>query len=180
MKVHLCFPPTIFSTNTSLLRLRTNPGRIGIAAQMLGLAQGAFSLSVPYTYTRNQFQQPIGTFQGMAFSFAEAATQIEAAKLLTYNAARRKETGMSFVKEAAMAKCKWYASKVAQEVSGNAIEWMDGLGFTRETGVEKYWRGSKIVSWSSFLFTCFFFCSLSSNCDFGCLVHIGYWPVFHD
>lgn len=118
-------------------------GRIGIAAQMLGLAQGAFSLSVPYTYTRNQFKQPIGTFQGMAFSFADAATQIETAKLLTYNAARRKEAGLSFVKEAAMA--KWWASKVAQEVSGNAIEWMGGLGFTRETGVEKFWRDSKIV-----------------------------------
>ncbi|KAJ3747170.1 acyl-CoA dehydrogenase/oxidase [Lentinula detonsa] len=117
-------------------------GRIGIAAQMLGLAQGAFALSVPYTYTRNQFKQPIGTFQGMAFSFAEAATQIETAKLLTYNAARRKEAGLSFVKEAAMA--KWWASKVAQEVSGNAIEWMGGLGFTRETGVEKFWRDSKI------------------------------------
>lgn len=113
---------------------------------MLGLAQGAFSLSVPYAYTRNQFQQPIGTFQGMAFSFAEAATRIETAKLLTYNAARRKEAGMSFTKEAAMA--KWWSSKVAQEVSGNAIEWMGGLGFTRETGVEKFWRDSKIVSLS--------------------------------
>ncbi|KAF5385691.1 hypothetical protein D9757_005557 [Collybiopsis confluens] len=119
-----------------------NEGRIGIAAQMLGLAQGAFNLAVPYTYTRNQFHQPIGTFQGMAFDFARAATQIEAAKLLTYNAARRKEAGVSFVKEAAMA--KWWASQVAQEVSGSAIEWMGGVGFTRETGVEKYWRDSKI------------------------------------
>lgn len=119
-------------------------GRIGIAAQMLGLAQGAFSLAVPYTYTRNQFSQPVGTFQGMAFDFARAATQIETAKLLTYNAARRKEAGLSFVKEAAMA--KWWASQVAQEVSGSAIEWMGGLGFTRETGVEKFWRDSKIVS----------------------------------
>lgn len=121
-----------------------NEGRIGIAAQMIGLAQGAFDLSVPYTYTRSQFHQPIGTFQGMAFSFARAATQIESARLLTYNAARRKEAGLSFVKEAAMA--KWWASKVAQEVSGEAIEWMGGLGFTRETGVEKFWRDSKIVS----------------------------------
>ncbi|KIK57301.1 hypothetical protein GYMLUDRAFT_247249 [Collybiopsis luxurians FD-317 M1] len=119
-----------------------NEGRIGIAAQMLGLAQGAFNLAVPYTYTRNQFSQPIGTFQGMAFDFARAATQIETAKLLTYNAARRKEAGLSFVKEAAMA--KWWASQVAQEVSGSAIEWMGGLGFTRETGVEKFWRDSKI------------------------------------
>ncbi|KAF8909091.1 acyl-CoA oxidase [Mucidula mucida] len=119
-----------------------NEGRIGIAAQMLGLAQGAFDLAVPYTYQRSQFGQPIGTFQGMAFQFAEAATQIEAARLLTYNAARRKESGLSFVKEAAMA--KWWASKVAESVSGKAIEWMGGTGFTRETGVEKYWRDSKI------------------------------------
>ncbi|KAK7471300.1 hypothetical protein VKT23_002709 [Stygiomarasmius scandens] len=119
-----------------------NEGRIGIAAQMLGLAQGAFSLSVPYTYTRTQFGQPIGNFQGMSFQFAEAATQIEAARLLTYNAARRKENGLPFVKEAAMA--KWYASKVAESVSGKAIEWMGGTGFTRETGVEKFWRDSKI------------------------------------
>ncbi|KAK0206031.1 acyl-CoA oxidase [Desarmillaria ectypa] len=119
-----------------------NEGRIGIAAQMLGLAQGAFALSVPYTYTRSQFGQPIGTFQGMGFQFAEAATQIETARLLTYNAARRKEMGLNFVKEAAMA--KWWASKVAESVSGKAIEWMGGVGFTRETGVEKYWRDSKI------------------------------------
>jgi short-chain 2-methylacyl-CoA dehydrogenase len=111
---------------------------------MLGLAQGAFDLAVPYTYQRSQFGQPIGTFQGMAFQFAEAATQIESARLLTYNAARKKEMGASFVKEAAMA--KWYASKVAESVSGKAIEWMGGTGFTRESGVEKFWRDSKIVS----------------------------------
>ncbi|KIK57294.1 hypothetical protein GYMLUDRAFT_768422 [Collybiopsis luxurians FD-317 M1] len=87
---------------------------------MLGLAQGAFNLAVPYTYTRNQFSQPIGTFQGMAFDFARAATRIETAKLLTYNTTRRKEAGSSFVKEAAMA--KWWASQVAREVSGSAIE----------------------------------------------------------
>lgn len=119
-----------------------NEGRIGIAAQMLGLAQGAFDLAVPYTYQRTQFGQPIGTFQGMAFQFAEAATQIETARLLTYNAARRKEEGKSFVQEAAMA--KYWSSKVAQEVSGKAIEWMGGTGFTRESGAEKYWRDSKI------------------------------------
>ncbi|THV04503.1 acyl-CoA dehydrogenase NM domain-like protein [Dendrothele bispora CBS 962.96] len=99
-----------------------NEGCIGIAAQMLGLAQGAFSLSVPYTYTRTQFGQPIGNFQGMSF--------------------QRKENGLPFVKEVAMA--KWYASKVAESVSGKAIEWMGGTGFTRETGVEKFWRDSKI------------------------------------
>jgi short-chain 2-methylacyl-CoA dehydrogenase len=123
----------------------TNPyaGRIGIAAQMLGLAQGAFHASVPYTYQRQQFGQPIGTFQGMAFQIAEAATQIETARLLTYNAARRKEEGKEFTKEAAMA--KYWSSVVADHVSGKAIEWAGGLGFTRETGIEKYWRDSKIV-----------------------------------
>ncbi|EJD50735.1 acyl-CoA oxidase [Auricularia subglabra TFB-10046 SS5] len=119
-----------------------NEGRIGIAGQMIGLAQGAFDKAVPYTYERKQFGQPVGTFQGMAFQIAEAATQIEAARLLTYNAARRKEQGLDFTKEAAMA--KWYSSVVAQNVSGMAIEWCGGVGFTRETGIEKFWRDSKI------------------------------------
>ncbi|KAG8846419.1 hypothetical protein FRB91_000831 [Serendipita sp. 411] len=119
-----------------------NEGRIGIAAQMLGLAQGAFDKAVPYTYERKQFGQPVGTFQGMAHQIAEAAIQIEAARLLTYNAARLKEEGHIFTKEAAMA--KYYASVVAQKVSGSAIEWAGGVGFTRETGIEKFWRDSKI------------------------------------
>jgi len=119
-----------------------NEGRIGIAAQMLGLAQGAFNVAVPYTYTRFQFGQPVGTFQGMAFQIAQAAIDIETARLLTYNAARRKEEGKSFAKEAAMA--KYWASVIAQRVSGQAIEWAGGVGFTRETGIEKFWRDSKI------------------------------------
>jgi hypothetical protein len=119
-------------------------GRIGIAAQMLGLAQGAFDKAVPYTYERKQFGQAVGTFQGMAFQLAQAAIDLESARLLTYNAARRKEEGRSFAKEAAMA--KYWASVVAQRVSGQAIEWAGGVGFTRETGIEKYWRDSKIVS----------------------------------
>lgn len=119
-----------------------NEGRIGIAAQMLGLAQGAFAKAVPYTYQRQQFGQPIGTFQGMAFQIAQAAVDIESARLLTYNAARRKEEGKPFTKEAAMA--KYWASLVAQRVSGHAIEWAGGVGFTRETGLEKFWRDSKI------------------------------------
>ncbi|TFK56274.1 acyl-CoA dehydrogenase NM domain-like protein [Heliocybe sulcata] len=119
-----------------------NEGRVGIAAQMVGLAQGAFAKSVPYTYERKQFGQPIGTFQGMAHQIAQAAVEIEAARLLTYNAARTKEEGKSFVKEAAMA--KYYSSVVAQKVAGSAIEWAGGVGFTRETGIEKYWRDSKI------------------------------------
>ncbi|KAF9224430.1 acyl-CoA dehydrogenase NM domain-like protein [Gyrodon lividus] len=119
-----------------------NEGRIGIAAQMLGLAQGAFDKAVPYTYQRSQFGQPVGTFQGMAFQIAQAAVEIESARLLTYNAARRKEEGKSFAKEAAMA--KYWTSVIAQRVSGQAIEWAGGVGFTRETGIEKFWRDSKI------------------------------------
>src|ERR1700733_3199295 len=111
---------------------------------MLGLAQGAFNAAVPYTYSRSQFGQPVGTFQGMAFQIAQAAVEIETARLLTYNAARRKDEGRSFTKEAAMA--KYWAGEVAQRVSGQAIEWAGGVGFTRETGIEKFWRDSKIVS----------------------------------
>ena len=110
---------------------------------MLGLAQGAFDKSVPYTYQRQQFGQAIGTFQGMAFQIAQAAIDIESARLLTYNASRLKEEGQPFTKEAAMA--KYWASTVAQRVSGSAIEWAGGIGFTRETGIEKFWRDSKIV-----------------------------------
>ena len=111
---------------------------------MVGLAQGAFDKAVPYTYERKQFGQAVGTFQGMAFQIAQAAIDLESARLLTLNAARRKEEGRSFTKEAAMA--KYWASVVAQRVSGQAIEWAGGVGFTRETGIEKYWRDSKIVS----------------------------------
>src|SRR5258706_1908485 len=110
---------------------------------MIGLAQGAFNKAVPYTYERSQFGQPIGYFQGMQFQIAQAAIEIEAARLLTYNAVRRKEEGRNFTKEAAMA--KFYSSQVAQKVAGSAIEWAGGVGFTRETGIEKFWRDSKIV-----------------------------------
>ncbi|KAJ9092031.1 hypothetical protein QFC21_007011 [Naganishia friedmannii] len=119
-----------------------NEGRIGIAAQMIGLAQGAFDQAVTYAYTRKQFGKAVGDNQGMAFQFADVLTEIEAARLLTYNAARLKEQGKPFVREAAMA--KYYASNVAQRASGMAIEWAGGVGFTREVGLEKYWRDSKI------------------------------------
>ncbi|KAL1413137.1 hypothetical protein Q8F55_000886 [Vanrija albida] len=119
-----------------------NEGRIGIAAQMIGLAQGAFDKAITYAYQRKQFGKAVGDFQGMGFQFAEVATEIEAAKLMTYNAARLKEEGRNFTKEAAMA--KYYASTVAMKAAGQAIEWCGGVGFTRDTGVEKYWRDSKI------------------------------------
>ncbi|KAK4689677.1 short-chain 2-methylacyl-CoA dehydrogenase, partial [Tremellales sp. Uapishka_1] len=119
-----------------------NEGRIGIAAQMVGLAQGAFDKALTYAYQRKQFGKPVGENQGMGFQFAEVATEIEAARLLTYNAARLKEEGRPFTKEAAMA--KYFSSVVAQKAAGSAIEWAGGVGFTREVGIEKYWRDSKI------------------------------------
>ncbi|EGF80206.1 hypothetical protein BATDEDRAFT_35120 [Batrachochytrium dendrobatidis JAM81] len=119
-----------------------NEGRIGIAAQMLGLAQGAFDNALPYMYQRKQFGQAIGDFQGMQFQVAQVAMEIEAARLLTYNAARLKEEGKSFVKEAAMAKL--YASQVAEKSASKAIEWVGGVGFTREFPIEKFYRDCKI------------------------------------
>ncbi|KAL9940335.1 hypothetical protein V8E36_001040 [Tilletia maclaganii] len=119
-----------------------NEGRVGIAAQMIGLAQGAFEKSVRYAAERNQFGKPVASFQGMQFQIAQIATEIEAARLMTYNAARLKEEGRPFAKEAAMAKL--FSSQVAQRAAGSAIEWAGGQGFTREQGIEKYWRDSKI------------------------------------
>lgn len=119
-----------------------NEGRIGIAAQMIGLAQGVFDSALPYTYQRKQFGQAVGDFQGMQHQFAQVATEIEAARLLTYNAARLKEQGKDFVKEAAMAKL--YSSQVAEKAASKAIEWVGGVGFTREYDIEKYFRDCKI------------------------------------
>ncbi|KAH8556269.1 acyl-CoA dehydrogenase/oxidase [Umbelopsis sp. PMI_123] len=119
-----------------------NEGRIGIAAQMIGLAQGAYDIALPYLFQRKQFGQAIGNFQALQHQYAQIATEIEAARLLTYNAARLKEEGKSFIKEAAMAKL--YSSQVAEKSASKAIEWMGGIGFTRETGVEKFYRDAKI------------------------------------
>ncbi len=112
-----------------------NEGRIGIAAQMLGLAQGVFDHTLPYLFQRKQFGTLIGDFQGMQHQYAQIATEIEAARLLTYNAARLKENGQPFVKEAAMAKL--YTSQIAEKSASKCIEWMGGLGFTRDVPVEK-------------------------------------------
>lgn len=121
-----------------------NEGRIGIAAQMVGLAQGAFNAAMPYIHQRKQFGKPIASFQGMQFSFAQAATDIEAARLLMLNAARLKDAGQPFRKEAAMAKL--YCSQVAEKVASKSIEWLGGVGFTKEFPVEKYFRDAKIGS----------------------------------
>ncbi|KXS14636.1 acyl-CoA dehydrogenase NM domain-like protein [Gonapodya prolifera JEL478] len=119
-----------------------NEGRIGIAAQMIGLAQGVFDHTLPYLFQRKQFGKYIGEFQGMQFQYAQIATEIEAARLLTYNAARLKDEGKPFIKEAAMAKL--YSSQIAEKASSMAVEWMGGVGFTRDVPVEKFYRDSKI------------------------------------
>ena len=119
-----------------------NEGRIGIGAQMVGLAQGAFDLAVRYSQERQQFGRPIAEFQAVQFELAELATQIEAARLLTYNAARLRDIRLPFVKEAAMAKL--FASRAAERVASSAIEVHGGYGFTREYPIEKYFRDQKV------------------------------------
>ena len=119
-----------------------NEGRIGIGAQMVGLAQGAFEHAVRYSQERQQFGKPIAEFQGVQFELAEMATQIEAARLLTYNAARLRDDGLPFVKESAMAKL--FASRAAERVASKAIEVHGGYGFSREYPIEKYFRDQKV------------------------------------
>src|SRR3954466_36527 len=119
-----------------------NEGRIGIGAQMLGVARGAFEYAVKYAQERKQFGKAISDFQGVQFQLAQMATDIEAARMLVYNAARMKDAGMDFVKEAAMVKL--FASQVAERVTSLAIEIYGGYGFTKDYPVEKYWRDSKI------------------------------------
>src|SRR3954449_9732588 len=119
-----------------------NEGRIGIGAQMLGVAQGAFNYAQKYAQERKQFGKPIADFQGIQFQIGQMATDIEAARLLVYNAARMKDAGMNFVKEAAMAKL--FASQVAERVTSLSLEIYGGYGFTKDYPVEKYFRDSKI------------------------------------
>src|SRR5712664_674727 len=119
-----------------------NEGRIGIAAQMLGIARGAWEYAARYAQERTQFGKPISEFQGIQFQIAQMATEIEAARLMVYNAARMKDAGMNFVKEAAMTKL--FTSQVAERVTSLAIEVYGGYGFTKDYPVEKYWRDAKI------------------------------------
>jgi alkylation response protein AidB-like acyl-CoA dehydrogenase len=119
-----------------------NEGRIGIGAQMVGIAQRALEESLAYTSQREQFGRPIGDFQAVQFDLARIAIQIEAARLMVYNAARLKDAGESFVKQAAMAKL--FASEVAEVVTSQAIELHGGVGYTREYPVEKLYRDAKI------------------------------------
>lgn len=119
-----------------------NEGRIGIGAQMLGIAQGAFDAAKDYVQERKQFGKAIAEFQAVQFQLARAATEIEAARLLVYNAARLKDAPQPFVKEAAMAKL--YASEVAERTASLAVDLFGGVGFTKEYPAEKFYRDAKI------------------------------------
>ncbi|MDR9364441.1 MAG: acyl-CoA dehydrogenase [Balneolaceae bacterium] len=119
-----------------------NEGRIGIGAQMIGIAQGAYDETIRYTKERKQFGKSISEFQGVQFQLAKMATELEMARLLVYNAARKKEAGQSFLKEAAMA--KYYSSEVAEKVSSMAVDLFGGYGYVKEYPVEKFYRDSKI------------------------------------
>ncbi len=119
-----------------------NEGRIGIGAQMLGLARGAWEYAAKYAQERKQFGQPLSSFQGIQFQIAQMATEIEAVRMMVYNAARMKDAGMNFVKEAAMTKL--FASQVAERVASLCVEIYGGYGFTKDYPVEKYFRDAKI------------------------------------
>src|SRR6201996_9634154 len=119
-----------------------NEGRIGIGAQMIGVARGAWEYASKYAQERKQFGKAIAEFQGIQFQIAQMATEIEAARLMVYNAARMKDAGVPFVKEAAMAKL--FSSQVAERVTSLCIEIYGGYGFTKDYPVEKYWRDAKI------------------------------------
>jgi alkylation response protein AidB-like acyl-CoA dehydrogenase len=119
-----------------------NEGRIGIGAQMIGLAQGAFDYALKYMHEREQFGKKIAEFQGLQFQYAQVATEIEAARLMVYNAARLKDAGLPFIKEAAMAKL--YSSQVAERAASVCVEFLGGVGFTKDYPAEKFFRDSKI------------------------------------
>ena len=119
-----------------------NEGRIGIGAQMLGLARGAWEHALRYSQERKQFGKTISDFQGIQFQLAQMATEIEAVRMMVYNAARMKDAHMNFVKEAAMTKL--FASQVAERVASLAVEIYGGYGFTKDYPVEKYYRDAKI------------------------------------
>jgi alkylation response protein AidB-like acyl-CoA dehydrogenase len=119
-----------------------NEGRIGIGAQMIGICQGALEATIQYVQEREQFGKRIADFQGVQFQLAQMATDLEAARLLVYNAARLKDAGQPFLQESAMAKL--FSSQIAQSITSTCIDLFGGYGFTREYPVEKYYRDSKI------------------------------------
>jgi len=119
-----------------------NEGRIGIGAQMIGVARGALEHAIAYTKERKQFGKTVSEFQGVQFQIADAATQLEAARLMVYNAARLKDARKPFVREAAMA--KYFSSHVAEKITSLAVQLFGGNGYTKEYPVEKFWRDSKV------------------------------------
>ncbi len=119
-----------------------NEGRIAIGSQMAGLAQGALGHAIAYAKQRQQFGKPIADFQGVQFELAQMATEVEAARLLVYNAARMRDAGLPFVTEAAMA--KYFASQVGENTASRAVEILGGVGFTKDYPVEKLYRDAKI------------------------------------
>lgn len=119
-----------------------NEGRIGIGAQMVGIAQGAYEATLNYIKGREQFGKAIGQFQGVQFQLAQMRIELEASRLMVFNAARLKDAGQDFIESAAMA--KYYSSKVAEKVTSMAIDLFGGNGFTKEYPVEKFWRDAKI------------------------------------
>ena len=119
-----------------------NEGRIGIGAQMVGLAQGALDHALQYARQRKQFGKLISEFQGVQFDLAEMAVEVEAARLMVYNAARLRDAGLPFVTEAAM--CKYFGSQVAERTASRAVEVLGGVGFTKDYPVEKLYRDAKI------------------------------------
>jgi alkylation response protein AidB-like acyl-CoA dehydrogenase len=119
-----------------------NVGRIGIGAQMIGVARGALDATRTYVMEREQFGKPIGSFQAVQFQLAQAATELEAARLLVYNAARLRDARQPYTLEAAMAKL--YSSQMAERVTSLCVDLYGGYGYTKEYPVEKYWRDSKI------------------------------------
>lgn len=119
-----------------------NEGRIGIGAQMIGVARGALEHAIAYVKERQQFGRPIAEFQAVQFQIAEAAIELEAARLMVYNSARLKDAGEPFLKEAAMA--KYYSSNVCEKITSVAVQLFGGNGYTKEYPVEKFWRDSKV------------------------------------
>ncbi|HPI40695.1 MAG TPA: acyl-CoA dehydrogenase [Pseudobdellovibrionaceae bacterium] len=119
-----------------------NEGRIGIGAQMIGIAGGAYEATKNYIKSREQFGKSISQFQGVQFQLAEMRTELEAARLMVYNSARLKDSGQDFIESAAMAKL--YASRAAEKITSLAVDLFGGNGFTKEYPVEKFWRDAKI------------------------------------
>lgn len=119
-----------------------NEGRIGIGAQMIGVAAGAYEATLEYIKTREQFGKPLSSNQGVQFQLAEMRMELEAARLMVYNAARLKDEGKDFIEEAAMAKL--YSSLAAEKITSMAVDLFGGNGFTKEYPVEKFWRDAKI------------------------------------